>query len=306
MTLVLPLLSGCFSVVLSDEPLGELVPLKPEAWDGFWVAKRSVSLVRVVDADRGVISLIHKACEAPRSESQRDGFLFELRQSRDAKWFFPTMVEREPSGNFGPRGGATSYGYFFLIFRPDSDTWISYRPSEPTIMSLIENGALPGRVGDDKVVLGHLEPEDYKVLLSEEHPTLQWRKPDVFARVPPELGLDQCRTRRSDRERTDRTYLVVDADDLTPVWGARLQLEPCDAKCQETPMETYVFPDQPRGDRASTNRGGKVTLNLPVGPDHWIRSLTAPDRESTIDPKRRLSRRPEGVDEVLYMCRGPC
>lgn len=208
------LLAGCFPTIYSPEPLGEQTTLIPGEWNGRWLmptvnaGKHTVVTFSVVDANKGVVSIQH-GCEQPPSP---DGeVMMQLRFMADPKiptelrpprgfqlgWYFPTEVRRDTRGDFVPSQSTVQpfyYSHFF--YRPLADQLVWYPIAVDGVASLIKQGALPGQVQGPTTILGHLQPEHYTLLLSEDHPLLHWQAGDAFStpfyllRLPPEL--DTC------------------------------------------------------------------------------------------------------------------
>ena len=153
---LLPLLSGCFPVLFSEQPLGEPVVLDPKGWSGEWLlvegqdyAKATIS---VVDADTIVLSI--GDCDPQLGLSVREHDLrFQLR--RYEHWYIigeTTAWEEVPLYRTG----------FLLHQRGSILEW--FAPNEERVKALIEQGALPGRIENDLAVLGTLTPEHYTLL----------------------------------------------------------------------------------------------------------------------------------------------
>ncbi len=208
------LLAGCFPTIYSPEPLGEQTTLIPGEWNGRWLmptvdaGKHHVATFSVVDANKGVISILH-GCEQPPSSNVN--VMLQLRFMADPKiptevrpprgfqlgWYFPTEVRRDTRGDFVPSQSTVqpfSYSHFF--YRPLADQLIWYPIAVDGVASLIKQGALPGQVQGPTTILGHLQPEHYTLLLSEDHPLLHWQwgdpfdTPFYFLRLPPDI--DPC------------------------------------------------------------------------------------------------------------------
>jgi len=294
-------LSGCFnwSVLYSEQPLGEQVAVfEADEWDGAWLdQKGEVASYDVSPTDTAVLLM------TSRGPDRTIGPLWDCKRVRDTehpipfrqtgRWYFPVLKLKDEDG---------LYGLLFAMFR-HGDTLLVYEPDLSQVRKLIEDGALPGRVENERVILEPLASEHYKVLLSDKRGAFLGKPRDVAVKLPNEL--DPCAKAEPIGDSLQRTFLIVDADDLRPIWGARLGIEPCDDECQRNP--SWVFPDQPRGDSATTNRQGKVTLNLPSGYSRGYRyAVVAPDRIESSCPQKDITPRPKGIAQVIYMCREPC
>ena len=182
-----PLLGGCPSIY-SEQPLGEVVALKPEEVNGPWIGIE----ISVVDAANGVIAINKHSCE-PLPPSQSEEFLMQIRMKRTAngkEWYFPIGIEsREQIGSQAKLASLIEYHVFFL--RTEPGVVFGYELVVDRFKSLVEKGALPGRVEGKKVILGPLSPEHYEVLLSEEQPLVAWQRPSAYL-LKVSLGLDPC------------------------------------------------------------------------------------------------------------------
>ena len=207
------LIAGCG--LHSEEPLGVVKPLKPEEWNGNWLIavdkEASVIEVEVIDAEKAIISG-RDPCK-PVAARDGEGVLLLLR-SAEGGWYFPVELERDAQGQ--PKEKGPPFEYMFFYLRPSAGLWFGYGVDRDRVKVLIETGVLPGRIEGDTsspsppgviegdpimralqagsydVILGHLEPEHYKALLSEERPVVFWQRPmTVGVKLPP--GLDPCK-----------------------------------------------------------------------------------------------------------------
>jgi len=189
---LISMLTGCLPVIHSDEPLGEVAVLEPAEWNGSWLSadEKNISLgtIRVVDADHGVIVVVDR-CQ-PGPAEPRNGELIQLRRSEKEGWFFPTWGDRDAQGQFIPRQ-AQPFAYIFFVSRPSAHSWLWYLVAQGRVKALVEQGTLPGRVDGEDVTLGHLNPEHYATILSEERPLVHWRDPIISLKLPDDL--DPCK-----------------------------------------------------------------------------------------------------------------
>jgi hypothetical protein len=191
---LIALVTGCESFPVSEEPLGEVAALKPEEWTGSWLNAQTGTLriIWVIDADKGIIAVTYgQSCEPPSADA-RGIDLIQLRRLPEEKWYFP-IFKRHAEG-FLP-DEAPPFSIIWLYYRRNPDVWLWYRAVQDRFKSLVNEGALPGRVeggAENKtVVLGHLSPEHYKLIVSGQRPLVKWEEPAIFVRLPP--GLDPCR-----------------------------------------------------------------------------------------------------------------
>jgi hypothetical protein len=205
------LMAGCG--LYSEEPLGVVKPLKPEEWNGLWLVgdekKVSVVQIEVIDPERAIISG-REPCKQLDARNE-EGLL--LMRSAERGWYFPVELEHDAQGQLKEKGPPFEYTFFFS--RPSVSSWLWYAVDVDRVRTLVQKGTLPGRVegesppplppgvvegdpmmtalrgGSYRVTLGHLEPEHYKVLLSEERALVHWQEPSIFIKLP--RGFDPCK-----------------------------------------------------------------------------------------------------------------
>ena len=103
-------------------------------------------------------------------------------------WYFPAQVK--DAGTWS--ANTTTYPWLWAR-RFESNNWILvYFIADPNpLRSLIESGAIPGRLEKGEPVLGKLGQAHYQILFSQEHPVVDWRFAFPMVRLPSEL--DPCR-----------------------------------------------------------------------------------------------------------------
>ncbi len=191
------LLAGCLPAIYSQEPLGERRALDPVMWEGTWLGPSGLEprilMIRVVDAERGIIGLRHGCREEgrrlPDLQVRVSPGALPLGNS-GATWLFMIEGALDAKGEFVPKDGLP-FQYTALAARPGRDLWTWYFVADDRFESLVRQGALPGRIEDGRLILGHLDPEHYQALASVERPVVHWEDPTVFLRLPPEL--DPCK-----------------------------------------------------------------------------------------------------------------
>jgi hypothetical protein len=172
------------SAILSKQPLGEVAVLKPEEWNGVWIYEGAeLYRLAVIDADKGVLGG-RDACDPSSPYKQ-----LNLRQS--GSWY----TESTPGLRGGPESIVGLYEITHLSFR-DGHALFSYEVDAKRIRALVEQGALPGRIENNNVILGTLTPQHYRVLLpenkdSKEAPPVLWRSVRFSMKLPEEL--DPCK-----------------------------------------------------------------------------------------------------------------
>jgi hypothetical protein len=194
------LLAGCFPTIYSREPLGVIQRLDPLAWDAPWsgqpfFASRNIVRIRVVDGDRGVIGLWERCPDDPESVEYLQIRSLPAAKESGLQWLVLVPQRLDSEGGFVPLSVPSTedppYAYAVFSVRPEHDLWIWYLVAVDRVVSLIEKGVLPGQVERGKAILGHLESEHYKALMSLDRPVVHWEAPLVYVRMPPEY--DPCR-----------------------------------------------------------------------------------------------------------------
>jgi hypothetical protein len=168
----LPLITGCVPLIYSEQPLGERVAvLNPQEWNGVWLGSDGkLTGLLVTDSDKGMM-VGGSPCD-PTS----GGPPAQMRQSES--WFF--LVEK----------GGELYSTTAAFFRIGK-TLLVYLVDQERVKELLEQGALPGRVDNNRVILGALGSEHYQILLASKHPAFARQPLDVMMKLPDDL--DPCR-----------------------------------------------------------------------------------------------------------------
>jgi len=179
----LSLLSGCFPVVYSEEPLGaDVAVLKPDEWNGLWIQEdRKLVRLLVTDPANGELTSI-EPYEECNSKSLEGSNVQHIQLRQHGLWYFPYgYIEN----------GEAPYPAWFVILR-HGQAVTSCPVDEARVRTLVKEGALPGRFEDQKIVLGPLKSEHYRILLSSEPPAYRCDPPKghVSIRLPSEL--DPC------------------------------------------------------------------------------------------------------------------
>jgi len=157
---LLSLLTGCFPTIYSEQPLGEPAVLDPEKWNGRWLnSDGRVSTWTVVDtdtvastafgnADRGLSSV----CDPLPTKMVRWG----LREFQG--WYIPYKKDDK----IGIKDGLYETAVLIRLKHPLMMHWSFI--NEQRVKALVEQGELPGRIEADRVILGALTQEHYKLL----------------------------------------------------------------------------------------------------------------------------------------------
>lgn len=155
---VLPLLTGCFPHIYSEQPLGEPAVLDHEKWNGRWLTKEgNVVTMTVVDTDT-VASFSGKTdgglssvCDPSPSDMVRlslrafQGWYIVYKSNgkidtEDDLYITSTLIRLK---------GRSMYGSFI---------------NDQRVKALVKQDELPGRIEAGRVILGALTQEHYKLL----------------------------------------------------------------------------------------------------------------------------------------------
>jgi len=163
---LLPLLTGCFPSIYSEQPLGEPAVLDPEKWNGrwlsTWVGDRTlkVSTLTVVDADTVAMYStgfgngdggLSSVCDPLPTKMVR----LSLREFQG--WYIVYKKDDKISIKDG------LYVTSMLIRLKHPLMHWSFI-NEQRVKALIEQGELPGRIEGHREILGALTQEHYKLL----------------------------------------------------------------------------------------------------------------------------------------------
>jgi hypothetical protein len=172
------------SAILSEQLLGEVAALKPEEWNGVWVYEGAeLYRLAVIDADKGTLGG-RDACDWSSS-------YVPLKLRQFGSWY----TESKPKLQGGPEGIVGLYEITHFSFR-NGHALFRFEVDAKRIRALVEQGAIPGRIKNDHVILGTFTPEHYRVLLPENRdakkalPVL-WESVRISIKFPDEL--DPCR-----------------------------------------------------------------------------------------------------------------
>ena len=171
--LLLSLAAGC-SAVYAPAPVGERPhAAAPDEWEGVWIHGDGAVAVSVVDETNGTIRL---GWIEAGDEMERKTLDVVLRESGD--WVFASARDPEKDGSPWLWGRLKKDGARALLWAPDTGRF----------RALVEQGALPGSVGekDGEVLLGELRPADYEAIRAGANGVLfDWDDPILFRREVP-------------------------------------------------------------------------------------------------------------------------
>jgi hypothetical protein len=205
LSVVAPIVGCAF---LSEQPLGEIVALDPEEWDGLWLDPGGEAFrMTVIDAEKAIIMMdfAREGCEADTFRDD-ESEAFQLRSAgrlSSGEWYFVYWfdLELDRIDKCAPAEMAASlgvkdfkciaYSLFLGPHRRDQNTLTRYVADEERVRDLVLSEELPGRIEDNHSVLGELGPEHYEALLGRDHPAVIWDDFETVTKVPSEL--DPCK-----------------------------------------------------------------------------------------------------------------
>jgi hypothetical protein len=171
---ILMLLMAACTEVNSIFPVGEnSVSLKPEEWNGKWVAEASndeFAKIEVLPGRQGVLRV------TGFSHGKEDKPLDALLRSTGNGWMFANVA----------RDDNTAY-YWALIRNEDGRMIYVWIPNFDKSKELVEAGTLPGEVRGDSVSIDMLRPEHLKIITEEHGALFDWNQPLVLRKVDGKL-----------------------------------------------------------------------------------------------------------------------
>jgi hypothetical protein len=178
-------LLGC-DAVTSSAPIGsQAVPIDAKNWDGAWLGDAGEPVrFRVVDSANGILRM--SEMEGDDSERRwKHSYLYLRTAAGHEDWIFASMKDDpddEPPKYVWAR--VKKQGDYLLVWRPDSTRF----------QALVEEGALPGELEDDRDIhLQELDEEGLALIIGEERGVLfEWDDPLILRRLDEDLTL--CRT----------------------------------------------------------------------------------------------------------------
>ena len=165
-------LTGCKSIY-SSEPVGhEVADLTDEDLDGYWIVDDEVMLLKVTDAAKGEAVLAGIEDRAGTLTLQQMPVVF--RKRGDVRLVSVKAMENEEH----PEGAEWIWWGAVRLVDGGMVVWV---PDPDRVEEAVEEGALPGRLEEDAVVLGELSPAQLDLLTT--HGILHWEEPLFLRRV---------------------------------------------------------------------------------------------------------------------------
>jgi hypothetical protein len=166
--------SACEAVYV-DRPIGgDPVTLDPEEWEGTWVAGEDAITFRVLTADSGILRL--GWVEDEEGEFVLGRALLHLRDAGERVLATLVQADDDPERHL----------WVLLVRRGES--LVAFEPEVDRFRHLVEQGRLPGRLGegsDENVYLKGLGPRHLDLILSEAEGFLfDLDEPMVLTRLP--------------------------------------------------------------------------------------------------------------------------
>jgi len=172
LSFTLAFLTGCHAVY-STHLMGETpAAISPDDWEGTWVHKDGAVTVVVLDREKGILAV--GWVEKKQERLQYEHYKVQLRKS--GEWLFGNVQDPDK-----PKL------YVWARVRNADDQIIVWVPDVERAKTLIQKGALPGRVeeADGDVVLSNPGTTELGIIMSgEKGMILDWAQPRVFRRLP--------------------------------------------------------------------------------------------------------------------------
>jgi hypothetical protein len=158
------------SEVVSVFPVGEKsVSLKPEEWNGKWVAvpsDKEYAILEVLPGQEGMLRI------TGHSNGTDDKPMDAILRTSDG-WMFVNVAKEDNSGYYWAR-----------IRNQDGRAIFVWLPSFDKCKGLIEKGTLSGEVNGSSISLNLARPEHLKIITSEEYGVIfDWDEPAVLRKV---------------------------------------------------------------------------------------------------------------------------
>jgi hypothetical protein len=161
---LLSLLTGCFPVIYSEQPLGQQAVLDPKVWNGQWLANDgSWSTMSVVDSNTLVLGK-RGVCNPSPMERREET---KLRQTEGLYILQQKITEAADPRKVG-------------LYRTDALLWLrgqtlyGFWPNEERVKALIEQGEIPGRIEGSHPILGALTPEHYNLIFALRRDSVEY------------------------------------------------------------------------------------------------------------------------------------
>jgi hypothetical protein len=178
--LALLLMSGGCSVVLSTEPVGEVVTIDPADWEGTWqsIGHDDALDIRVIDATTG--ELLLTPAEPKKCDGGEAVLEFRAFVRRYGDWTFLSLPWTD--GCEDDTGAAFLWG----AVEVDEDMLLFWLADTKKFEQLVEGGELAGDTDGGDVLLYPLEARGHALITSDQHGSLfHWRDPSIYRRIAP-------------------------------------------------------------------------------------------------------------------------
>ncbi len=168
--LLLATACGCSSVI-SKRPVGEKpARIVAKEWEGTWVGIDGAVNVKVVDADKAILSVAWLEDDAQGKPAMKTAEV-ELRES--GEWLFANTREEDKAR-----------GYIWGRIKNEDGQLIVWSPDDRSFAQCVRDGFFPGESDGNDVILEELEPQHLRIITSGEKGVLfSWDNPTVFVKV---------------------------------------------------------------------------------------------------------------------------
>jgi hypothetical protein len=160
--------TGC-NQVISTRPVGQKpAQIVAAEWEGNWIGPDGAVAIKVVDADLAILRIVWLEDEAGQPALKTA--LVELRES--GNWLFAN-TRAEGEGNW----------YLWGRVKKEKRQILIWEPHEKAFAKLVNDGVLPGRVDQNKVILEELDAMQLSVLESGGYGVpFSWDEPLILVR----------------------------------------------------------------------------------------------------------------------------
>lgn len=167
--LILLTACGCNAVV-SKRPVGEKpAKIVAKEWEGNWVTTDGAVNVRVVDADKAILSVAWLENDGQGKPAMKIAEV-ELRES--GEWLFANT--KDDKGR----------GFIWARIKNEDRQIVVWPPNDISFVQCVNDGVFPGTLDGEEVILDEIKPQHLKIITSAERGVLfSWDKPAVFVKV---------------------------------------------------------------------------------------------------------------------------
>lgn len=162
-------ITGC-GMVYTTQPIGENPYLiEKETWEGTWTNGENFLTINVLDEKNGLFQIAW--IEDDQNPIKLESCKVHLLESGD--WVFGSIQDKD-----NPKR------YIWGRIKKNERQIVVWLPDPEKFKTLVGEGRLPGKIGDNEVVLGNLTSKHLKLITSEMEGVLfEWDEPIIFRRL---------------------------------------------------------------------------------------------------------------------------